>query len=379
MHVLYEDTMPHAGAYFSQLGTATPYSWQHITPEDLRDIDILAVRSTTVVDKSLLKYAKKLKYVATATAGTNHLALDDIRAIGAKCYAAGGCNAVAVAQYVVSGLMYAHQHHGLNLAESTVGIVGAGNVGTALSKMLDALSIGYVLCDPPLAATDPRQFVSLDQALACDVVTLHVPFTSTGAHPTENLLNKTRLRGFSQKQWLINASRGEVIDESALLKLKQEKSGPKLIVDVWQNEPAINTDLIAHVELATPHIAGHTHEGKIRGTQMVFDWLRSELDRQDIASISIEKFLPKMPPIACTGLTSMAETGELLRQVYDIHTDHRIFVQNMAQSASLSTSAFSKLRKQYRGRREHTAYTLVSTASLSSCDKRVLANLGFNL
>lgn len=372
MKILYEDTMPHAADYFSQLGDVKAYSWQALTPKDLVDVDVLAVRSTTKITPELLSQAKKLKTIATATAGINHMNVDYLQGEGIDWYAAGGCNADAVAQYVVSAIMYAHSIEALDYQKITVGIVGAGNVGTALSCYLDGLDIEHVLCDPPLehqswVKQDTRQYVALEHALSCDVVSLHVPYVKHGEYATDTLLDKRKLATLSSKQWLINACRGEVIDEDALLALKQSAKGPRLVLDVWNNEPNINAALLPYVDIATPHIAGHTDEGKIRGTQMVFNYLRDKYhgcstksaditsaDTNEIKDIPLSYFLPNTHPLHIVSPLDSATISRFLQKVYDIHFDHRIFVENMAKSP-----AFSKLRKNYQGRREYTAFDLI--------------------
>ncbi|MBO1255108.1 4-phosphoerythronate dehydrogenase [Alteromonas sp. 5E99-2] len=371
MNILYEDTMPHGADYFCSLGHAKPYSWQTLTSECLIDIDVLAIRSTTKITPKLLSKANRLHTVATATAGTNHMDIPFLQKAGINYYSAGGCNAIAVAQYVVSAIMFAHDKRELDFNTIEVGIVGAGNVGSTLAKYLDALSISYVLCDPPIEHQDPRNFVDLDRALACDVVSLHVPYVQTGEHLTANMLSASRLDKMTTNQWLINACRGEVLDESHLLSLKKANLGPQLVLDVWLNEPKINTELLPFVRLGTPHIAGHTDEGKIRGTQMVYDYLCSKTSTKS-EKVHIDQFLPRLEPLEYGYGDSAMPMSQFLQRVYDIHFDHRIFVENMSKSP-----AFSKLRKQYQGRREYNAFYLHGECKLSEKERAALSALGF--
>ena len=376
--ILYEDTMPYAGEFLSQLGHVTSYSWQTLKPEHLIDVDVLAIRSTTKITPELLAQANALTTIATATAGTNHMDIEYLERQGLDWYAAGGCNAIAVAQYAVSAIMYADSLGEFDYRDIEVGIVGAGNVGSALSQMLDALNIGYVLCDPPIASTDPREFVSLERALQCDVISLHVPYVKAGPHPTGKLLAADQLSTLTEKQWLINACRGEVIDETALIALKKAGRGPQLVVDVWLNEPTINREYMSYARIATPHIAGHTDEGKIRGTQMVYDFLRKQNSQsagylKDIETpLTIEEFLPKLAPIKVGNDGYSPVLTQLLQQIYDINFDHRIFVENMAKS-----EAFSRLRKQYQGRREYSAYCLAVASDFDPSLSQILKRLGF--
>lgn len=373
MNILYEDSMPFAHEYFSLLGEVQAYPSRQLSLEQLNNVDVLAVRSTTKITEALLAKANRLHTVATATAGTDHLNIPLLNERGIKWYAASGCNAIAVAQYVISALMAMETKQGVDVQKLTVGIIGAGKVGSALSQYLNALDIESVLCDPPIEHSDDRHFVSLHQALTCDVVSLHVPFTRSGPYATEKLLSAEKLAALSTSQWLINACRGEVIDEQALLALKRQHKGPRLVLDVWLDEPDINQALLPYVDIATPHIAGHTDEGKIRGTQMVFDYLTQQYNIPNLPAVlpRLEQFLPSMDVLEFR----QGETlSQFLQRVYDIQFDHRIFVQNMAQSL-----AFSRLRKNYHGRREYKAFTIFNSQQLSADLQKRLARLEFNL
>ena len=373
MNILYEDSMLFAHEYFSLLGKAEAFSSKQLTPNQLNNVDVLAVRSTTKITDVLLADANRLHTVATATAGIDHLNIPLLNKKGINWYAAAGCNAIAVAQYVISALMAMETEYGVDIQAITVGIIGAGKVGSALSKYLDALNINAVLCDPPIQHSDERQFVSLEQALSCDVISLHVPYTRSGPYPTEKLLCAEKLAGLKTSQWLINACRGEVIDEQALLALKCQNKGPRLVLDVWLDEPDINQALLPYVDIATPHIAGHTDEGKIRGTQMVFDYLAKQGETSNLATPTprLEQFLPRLDALECRSKETLSQ---FLQRIYDIQFDHRIFLQNMAQSP-----AFSKLRKSYHGRREYKAFTIANSQQLNSDLQDQLRRLEFRL
>ena len=160
MKILFEDTIPLGHEYFSGLGDVSRYAWQTLTPEDIKHTDILAVRSTTKVNEALLSQASQLQFVTTATSGTNHIDKNWLDSQGISWNSAGGCNAIAVAEYVLSALLLADQAGKIDINAITVGIVGAGHVGTALAKRLSVLNIQYKLCDPPLSASgDTRKFL----------------------------------------------------------------------------------------------------------------------------------------------------------------------------------------------------------------------------
>ena len=155
----------------------------------------------------------------------------------------------------------------------SVGIVGAGNVGGELARKLERLGFETVVCDPPKAEAaeeDDDTFASLEEALDCDVVTLHTPLIGDGSHPTYHLLDQARLAGLSENQLLINTSRGEVIDTGALIQRLSEPNAPKVVLDVWESEPRINPELAEQAWIATPHVAGYSLEGKVQGSEMIY-------------------------------------------------------------------------------------------------------------
>ncbi|MCC2616769.1 4-phosphoerythronate dehydrogenase [Aestuariibacter halophilus] len=355
MRILYEDTMPFADALFPKLGDCQVFNHQTITAQDVADADVLLVRSTTRVNEALLHQAKHLQYVATATAGTNHMDINYLQERGIPWGSAAGCNAVAVAEYVISVLLVMAQRQQWDLSSRSVGIIGAGHVGTALSSKLDALGIQYRLCDPPLqAAGDPRPFCHLDAALDCDIVTLHVPLVTAGPHPTEHLIDGQRLRAMGPEQLLINACRGEVMDNAAALACKQRGDGPLLVMDVWENEPDILWPLVQHTELATAHIAGHTLEGKARGTTLLYQQLAQRLGRpvEDPLSTLLPVAQPQKLELE-SALQGMQAITALVHAVYDVRQDDRAF-RTQVQCAE----DFIYSRKHYAIRREFSAHRI---------------------
>ncbi|WP_018982102.1 4-phosphoerythronate dehydrogenase [Salinimonas chungwhensis] len=377
MKILYEDTIPRGREYFSTLGEARSYAAADVTPHAVSWCDYLAVRSTTPVNETLLQQAESLRLVATATAGSNHLDKTYLQGQGIPWHDAGGCNAIAVAEYVVSILLTAHQQEKLDLSRIRVGIVGAGHVGTALSNLLNALGIAFVLNDPPREQNgDKRNFVGLEEALCCDVVTLHVPFVKDGLHPTVNLLNEKHLAALNSSQLLINACRGEVIDENALLQRLRSSQPPLVALDVYQNEPHINRDLLAHLWLATGHTAGHSVEGKLRGTQMVYEQFCEHAQKP--VKLQLDDFLVAPEAISFTAenpsmeALNWDELCALLLSMYAVTEDDHGFRQAMKEEGQ-----FSEYRKQYRVRREFNAYTLQLNGVVSEGILRQLTGLGF--
>lgn len=388
MKILLEDTIPFGQDYLDELGQVELYAWQSLQPEMLTNVDILALRSTTKVTPSLLKQADVLKFVTTATAGTNHLDKTYLDNTGIAHSSAAGCNAVAVAEYVLSVLLHSHKANKISLYDVTVGIVGAGNVGSALANILTTLNVKHVLCDPPLEISgDGRGFVSLSDIAQCDVVTLHVPYVVDGAFPTEKLIDKAFLDGMNKKQLLINACRGEVIDENALLNRLKQENAPTVVLDVFDNEPNINTELFSYVWFVTPHIAGHSVEGKVRGTQMIYEQICDVVGRKPKKSLS--DFLDTTAPIAVNlafpqkEYLDISDLITIFHQVYDVEIDDMAMRDAMrAQEASTQKtipSIFASLRKQYRIRRECSAYTLHLSTNTNEQIQQTLSGLGFKV
>ena len=263
--------MPHIDQLFGEFANITKLSGRDIGASDVKNADALLVRSITNVNRSLLE-ASKVKFVGTATIGIDHLDTDWLDKNGISWSSAAGCNAAAVAQYVISGICYWLKSKPLkSLQTLTVGIVGAGNVGSELARCLDILNIQYKLCDPPLKKSgDNRTLHPIDDLLSCDVITFHVPITRSGADKTFHLIDHHLLQQLTSEQLLINAARGEIADNAALTQYLKNDASASVILDVFENEPQINFQLANQCLLSTPHIAGHTLEGKLRGSYLVY-------------------------------------------------------------------------------------------------------------
>jgi erythronate-4-phosphate dehydrogenase len=371
MKIYYEDSMPYAAEFFNQLGECQVFSHKTVNADMLVDADVLLVRSTTKVNADLLEGNSRLKFVATATAGTDHIDQEYLAKRGIPFVSAGGCNAVAVAEYVLSAMVVTANKQNWNLADKTVGIVGAGHVGTALSRVLTVLGIKHKLCDPPLAdAGDPRAFVAMEEIMQCDVITLHVPWVKAGNYQTQGMFDKQRLSQLSEQQLLINACRGEVIDNQAALELFEQGKKLNLVLDVWDNEPDIKLELIPHIALATAHIAGHTIEGKARGTEMLYLALCELLGKQ--ADKKLSDYLPEStigPLLVKADQDLLKAASQLTLEVYDISQDDKAF-KKQAQGPE----QFRYIRKHYPIRREFSAIA-VNTGNF--VDSKAIYALGF--
>jgi len=241
LNIYIDENIPYAKPFFEDHGRVTLFSGRTVTGEQLKDADVLLVRSITQVNESLLKLNLNLKFVGTATIGTDHIDQDYLQKRGITFSSAPGCNKMSVAEYILSSLFVLSEKQQFSLLDKSVAIVGAGNTGSAVWERLTALGINCKLYDPPLVeAGDPRNFCSFEEVLQSDIISLHVPKTVAGKYPTYHLFDHEVLSQLNSDQILLNASRGEVINNEALLILAKQGKTPTLVLDVWENEPNIN-------------------------------------------------------------------------------------------------------------------------------------------
>ena len=372
MKIVADENMPYVDALFGDLGEIITVNGRTLTAADVIDADVLLVRSVTQVNKALLEQCHQLKFVGSATIGTDHVDLEYLASRHIPFSNAPGCNATAVGEYAFIAMLELAKRFNSPLKGKVVGIVGAGNTGSAAAKCLAAYGIEVLLCDPiKQAQDDSREFVSLDTLIAkADVISLHVPITKEGEHKTWYLFDEQRLNQLKPNTWLLNCCRGEVIDNRALIAFKQQRSDVKLVLDVWEGEPNPMPELVPFAELATPHIAGYSLEGKARGTFMLYQTLCKLLNIKEEKSLS--NLLPAFSFGALT-LTQPLDEKALLtlaRFVYDLRDDDTLFRQSC-----LNANGFDQMRKNHKHRREFSALALAHS-NLSEVDW--LSNLGFS-
>ncbi len=387
MRILYDDNMPYAAELFPLLGEARSFNHQNIHAADFASVEALMIRSTTKVDDALLSLSPHCRFVATATAGTNHMHFAALNARNINHTSAAGCNAESVAEYALAAALHGlckqqkiDVNDSIDVFETiSVGVIGVGQVGRRVAHKFASLGCEVVLSDPPRAKAEGNwKLDQLEQVLQCDVICCHAPLVKDGEFPSFHILNEQVLAALQNEQLLINAGRGEIINNQALLTLKRQGDGPMLVLDVWENEPDILSELIPYCEIATPHIAGHSLEGKARGTFMLFEWLCEQVGAT--CSVNMNNYLPNDDKqVSCHDETlSVGTVKTLVESIYDITIDHSEFVQNMAQS-----NRFAQLRKQYRNAQYNpNTITRREFATLKiSCShtntQTLLSNLGF--
>lgn len=349
MRILADENIPLAEAFFSGLGEVVRAPGRSLSAEHLKDIEVLLVRSVTQVNPALLD-ATPVRFVGTCTIGTDHLDLAYLQQRGIQWASAPGCNARGVVDYVLGSLLVLAERTGQSLASRTYGIVGVGQVGQRLLNVLRGLGWRVLVCDPPRQAREGGDFVSLEHLLAeADVISLHTPLEPS----TRHLLNRARLQALRPGSWLINASRGPVVDNAALCDLIQtQRSDLHLVLDVWEHEPQVDALLAQHCHIATPHIAGYSLEGKLRGTAQIYQALCAFLGQAPQVSLDDLMPAPALRQLAfSTEVTPEQLLTTLCRAVYDPRTDDAAFRRSLEDRA-LQTLAFDQLRKNYPVRRE---------------------------
>ena len=354
---------------FGDIAHITRINGRSISALQVAQTDALVLRSTAKVTPALLEYSK-VKFVGTCTIGTDHLAIDYMDANNIVWRNAPGCNAAGVGDYVIACINHAWQTLGIDPRQQTIGIVGAGNVGSRLAERLQKAGFSILQCDPPKVDAGHQGFVELDELLGrCQIVCLHTPLTKTGVHATENLLHQERIKNLAKGTVLISAGRGEVVDQQALLARQQQRHDLHLFLDVWHHEPHIDKSLFDYSHCVTPHIAGHSLEGKMRGTYMIYQALCEHFGIE--VKHKLGPLIPK-PDLAELFIKADTSAQEILAlacsYVYPLMQDDTRMRQG---------DDFDLLRKNYPVRREFSSLTLQGITHAESED--MMHGLGFSI
>ncbi len=352
MLIVADENIPLLDAFFEGFGEIRRVPGRAIDRATVEQADVLLVRSVTHVSRELLE-GSKVRFVGTCTIGTDHLDLDYFQQAGITWSSAPGCNARGVVDYVLGSLLTLAEIEGVALAERTYGVVGAGEVGGRLVKVLKGLGWNVLVCDPPREAAG-GDYVALEQIIAqCDVISLHTPLTQAGEHPTWHLFDRQRLQQLKPGAWLINASRGPVVDNGALREVMLEREDLQAVLDVWEGEPSVDIALAELCVIATPHIAGYSLDGKQRGTAQIYQAFCQFLGQPP--TVSLDQLLPA-PWLAQVGLSASSDPAwalaMLCRGVYDPRRDDADFRRSLVVAGAEQRSAFDLLRKHYPERRE---------------------------
>ncbi|KAL8218959.1 UNVERIFIED_CONTAM: hypothetical protein K2H54_000379 [Gekko kuhli] len=338
MKIVVDENMPHARELFAEFGEVIPLPGRQMLAADLQEADVLLVRSVTRVDAALLASCPRLSFVGTATIGTDHVDKGLLAERGIPFFSAPGCNKYSVGDYVLSALLVLAERHELNLSEMSLAVIGAGNTGECVAGKAEALGMRVLRCDPPRAraaeANEAAQFVDYQQALEADIVSFHVPITHQGPDATFHLLDAAQIAARPAGQILINASRGEVWDNQALLARQQSQAPLRLVMDVWEGEPEPLQALLGR----TP--------------------------RQDLQSLLP---IPEVREVTPGQPADQALIKQLVHLIYDVRRDDARFRNRLGVAGS-----FDEQRKHYPERRELSSLQLKGPFAGDT-----LARLGF--
>ncbi len=353
MRIVADENIPLLDEFFAGFAEITRLPGRSIDATAVADADLLLVRSVTNVDRTLL-HGSAVKFVGTCTIGTDHLDLDYFQQAGISWASAPGCNARGVVDYVLGSLLVLAEQQGVDLASRTYGVIGAGQVGSRLVKVMRGLGWRVLVCDPPRQALEGGDFVSLQQVLEeCDVLSVHTPLQKLGEHPTYHVFDAQRLAALKPGSWLINASRGAVVDNRALRDLLSQRSDLHAVLDVWEDEPQVDVALAALCRIATPHIAGYSLDGKLRGTAQVYQALCQHL--KVAGAIELSQLMPTAWLNSLTidaGADPAWALASICRAVYDPRRDDADFRRSLQGDDISRRTAFDTLRKHYPMRRE---------------------------
>ncbi|HWL92717.1 MAG TPA: 4-phosphoerythronate dehydrogenase, partial [Phycisphaerae bacterium] len=373
--------IPNAEDLFSRLGEVTLFSGRDVRPADIRTADVLIVRSVTPVGKAMLD-GSAIRFVATATAGIDHVDLAYLSQNGIHFADAAGCNAAAVADYVLTAMFEIAARRDFDLFSKTVGVVGCGRIGGIVADRCQRFGVAVLRNDPPLErAGRGGPYLSLEKLVeSSDILTFHVPLTIHGIDATGGLIDDRLLSRMRPRAVLINTSRGEIAVESALAHAIADR-GIAAVLDVWCNEPDIEPALVRSAAIATPHLAGYSVESKRRATAIVFNalaaWLGADSKKVDVESFSRAPIAeaPTLSGVGGASASVIAMAG-LLSEVLPLGEI------DDATRASVESGeiggAFDGVRAKYAGRHEFNAIS-VQAKGAGAADLTLLAGLGFSI
>jgi len=346
MKILVDQNIPGIRATFAHHGDVIEVDGRTLSREQIGQGEALIVRSVTAVNSDLL-YGTRVGFVGSTTIGTDHMDIPWLERQGIRWASAPGCNADAAAQYTLAMMVLASQRLNFRLSSQMVGIVGHGNVGSRVHRMLEAYGVRRIrVCDPPLADTGRTGLYSMEELTDCGVVSFHVPLTRCGPYPTRGLAGEPFLTRLPAGALLVNTSRGKVTEKDAVQRWLASGRG-NAALDVWPEEPMVDPALLEAATVATPHVAGYSLDGKLLGTQMIYlqfcDWLQTIPVRRNL--------------LAELGIT--AELGD-----HGLTVDAAILAacpvkrddEEMRKLAALGekerSTRFDKLRRDYPERRD---------------------------
>lgn len=367
MKIVADNHIPYIKEYFGSFGDLILKDGRRISAADVKDATILLVRSITHVDQNLLQ-GSKVKFVGSVTAGADHLDTHYLHDAGIDYSVAQGFNAPPVADYVVSVIAALQKKELLTKKKMRAAVIGIGNVGGLVVERFNLLHFDLVLCDPFVKKEDFK-FASLDELTDLDVISLHVPLTKTGEHPTYHFINKEFLKRQKPGCVLINASRGAVIHTKDLL---QYGTHLHWCFDVWEHEPKINKEILQQTLIATPHIAGYSVQSKIRGIDMIY---RIACDKKFIQPQSFPPII--MPKQQLSFSEAHYRWQDIVLGVFNPQIISTM-MHTMFMQAEEYGHLFDEMRNQFNYRYEYNFTDILDSEKITK-EKDLLKKLGFCL
>lgn len=371
MKIVADDKIPFLKGALEPYAEIVYVPGKKITREIIKDCDALLVRTRTICNEELLE-GTKVQFIGTATIGFDHIDTQYCNKRKIFWTNAPGCNSSSVQQYIAAALLKVAFNCNCSLKDKTLGIIGVGNVGSKVQKFALTIGMNVLLNDPPRERLEGKNnFHSLNTILSeSDIVSVHVPLNLAGEDFTYHLFDNEKFLRMKKESWFFNTSRGEVVDTAALKKNLNFGKPGGAIIDVWENEPDIDTELMSQVFIATPHIAGYSSDGKANGTAMVVNSLSKFFNLPATNWYPGNVPLPVFPGILidCKGKSEEEILNEAVRHTYDIEADNERLRHN--------PSDFEMLRGDYPLRREFTSYT-ITLKSGTEKNRQMLENIGF--
>jgi erythronate-4-phosphate dehydrogenase len=380
LKIIADENIPFVKECFSSIGQVKVVSGRNMSQSILKEVEVLLVRSITKVDDKLLD-GTRIKFVGTTTIGDEHLDKTFLKSRGIGFASAPGSNANSVAEYVVAALLSIARKKKINLKGKSIGVVGVGNIGSLVENKVQALGMQPVLNDPPLQRqTSDSKYRPIKELFDCDFISLHIPLTYEGEDKTYHMANDKFFNSLKKKCVFMNTSRGGVVDTKSLKNAISNDKLKAVVLDVWENEPDIDYDLLRNVDLGTPHIAGYSLDGKVNGMVMIYEavckyfGLSSELNIEDILS-DAEKTEVK---VDYGDKDEQQVLHETVQELYAINRDDFNMREILMVPNQERGVFFDGLRKNYSVRREFQNTKIVLDKPSEGLIKK-LKRIGFKV
>lgn len=371
IRILADDKIPFLQGVLEPYAEIKYLPGNEINADDISQADALLIRTRTKCTNALLNNST-VRFIGTATIGFDHIDTQFCDSKSIKWTNAPGCNSSSVQQYIAAAILKIASEFRFELKDKTIGIIGVGNVGSGIEKFVKLFGMKVLLCDPPRQREEGgAAFVTLDKILKkADLITLHVPLNIVGEDTTYHLFDEKTFKKMKKGAWFLNSSRGEVVETSLLKKALRSGKLSGAVLDVWENEPDIDTELMENAFISTPHIAGYSTDGKANGTAMIVNALSAFFD------LPLKNWYPENVPFPAESVIEIDCIGKNTQEIIREAVNHTYNINEDDTSLRFSPADFEKQRGNYRTRREFSAYK-VKLNNGNEIGLNMLQQLGF--